>query len=127
MKKKKWVLVVDDDRDTRGQMALLIELLGYETYSAGNVAEALKVFMEHPVDCVITDLVLPDQDGTVILHEVHRLKPGLPVIILTGYPSQDTVQMSLAENAYTYIEKPVQGERIKDLLEHALGVGAVKE
>jgi DNA-binding NtrC family response regulator len=124
MRKKKWVLVVDDDRDTRGQLALLIEMLGYETLTAGNVAEALKIYCEHPVDCVITDLVLPDQDGTEILHEVHRQNPKLPVIILTGYPSPDTIQMSLAENAYTYVEKPVQGERIKDLLEHALGVTA---
>jgi DNA-binding NtrC family response regulator len=121
--KKKKVLVVDDDKDTCSQMILLLELLGYEALRAGNATEAVAVFKEHAVDAVLTDLVLPDKRGTLLVHDLHALRPTVPVIILTAYPSQDTVVEALRENSYTYLTKPISGEEIKTVLEHAFTAG----
>ena len=119
MSKKKHILVVEDDRDTRAQLGLLIELLGYETVLCADAEEGLKAFDAQSVDLVLTDLVLPHGDGVDLLTEIHKRNAELPVIILTGYPSEGSLRESLPLEPFAYLTKPISGEQIAQVLERA--------
>ena len=122
MSRKKHILIVEDDRDTRAQLGLLIELLGYETVLCADAVEGIKAFDTHEVDLVLTDLVLPRGDGVDLLTAVHERKPDLPVIILTGYPSEGSLLESLPKEPFAYLTKPISGEQISQVLERAFAV-----
>lgn len=124
--KKKLILIVEDDRDTRAQLGLLIELLGYETVLCADGVEALQALEIHAFNLVLTDLVLPRGDGVDLLAEIHEQRPGLPVIILTGYPSEDSLRESLPQEPFAYLTKPISGEQIAHVLERAFAPHADK-
>ncbi len=121
MPRKKHILLVEDDADVRAQIGVVIELLGYEVHMAGDVDEAKSRFHEHQVDLVISDLWLPGGNGNDLLHEFKRDRADLPVIILTGFPTQETIRQTLVEEGFAYVAKPVQGQQLKQLIERALG------
>jgi DNA-binding NtrC family response regulator len=122
--KKKLILIVEDDADTRGQLGLLIELLGYETVLCADGPEALAGFDKHKIDLVLTDLILPRGDGVDLLSDFHKKKPEVPVIILTGYPSEGSIMETLPLEPYAYLSKPISGEQLADILERALAARA---
>ena len=120
MPKKKLILIVEDDADTRAQLGLLVELLGYDTVLCADGPEAVSGFDQHKIDLVLTDLVLPRGDGVDLLNEFHGKRPEVPVIILTGYPSEGSIMETLPREPYAYLTKPISGEQLADLLERAL-------
>jgi two-component system OmpR family response regulator len=81
------VLVVDDEPQI---VAVLEEMLGelaYATRSAGSGADALRLVREFQPDAVLLDLALPDMRGEVVLENLRRDHPGLPVVMITGTPT----------------------------------------
>lgn len=117
---KKRILVVDDDGTLCAQVGKIVEFFGYESVLAANVAEAREQFKAGHLDAVVADLHLPDGSGTDLLHEFHQSKPRLPVIILTGYPTSESIRQTLLDGGYTYLAKPVALEQLRTILEHAL-------
>ena len=119
MSDSKHILIVDDDGILCQQLGKIVEFFGYTPVLANSAAEARQQFQNNPVDAVIADLHLPDGTGLDILHEFHAKIPGLPVIILTGYPTQETIRQTLIEGGYTYLAKPVALDQLRKVLEHA--------
>lgn len=122
MSHRKHILLVEDNADVRAQIAMLIELLGYEVHMAGDVPEARQQFAAHRVDLVLSDLWMPGGNGTELLQEFKAARPELPVIILTGAPSQDTIIKTLINEGFAYVTKPLQGDQLRVLIEKALDV-----
>jgi DNA-binding NtrC family response regulator len=120
---KKRILIVDDDGNLCAQLGKIVEFFGYEPALANTMAEARVQFHAAAPDAVVCDLHLPDGTGVDLLHEFHQSRPNLPVIILTGYPTQETIRQTLLEGGYTYLAKPVPLEQLRHLLERALTVG----
>jgi DNA-binding NtrC family response regulator len=118
--RKKRILYIEDDASVRGEIGMLIEMLGYEVVMAGDADEARERFKEKPIDLVLSDLYMPHGLGTDLLHEFHQQKPDLPVIILTGFPSDATIRHTILEGGYTYVAKPIPGDQLRILLERAL-------
>jgi DNA-binding NtrC family response regulator len=116
---KKRVLIVDDDGNLCQQLGKIVEFFGYESVLAGTNAEARQHIRNSPPDLVVADLHLPDGTGLDLLHEIHAAAPGLPVIILTGYPTQESIRRTLLEGGYTYLAKPVALDQLRQILEHA--------
>jgi two-component system response regulator PilR (NtrC family) len=117
---KKRVLIVDDDGNLCQQLGKIIEFFGYQAVLAGSNAEARQQIRSAAPDLVIADLHLPDGTGLDLLHELHAADPHLPVIILTGYPTQETIRRTLLDGGYTYLAKPVALDQLRQILEHAL-------
>ncbi len=120
MSEKKRVLVVDDDDSLRAQLGMIVEYFGYEPVLAANGAEALRLFREKPADLVLADVYMPEMNGPELLHELHQIRPQLPVIILTGFPSEDSIRQTLLEGGFTYLTKPVDLNQLRQILERAL-------
>jgi two-component system response regulator PilR (NtrC family) len=120
MTRKKRILYIEDDATVRAEIGVLLEMLGYEVVFAGDAPEARKRFQEHPVDLVLTDLYMPGGLGTELLKEFHQVKPDLPIIVLTGFPSDETIRQTIISGGYTYLAKPVPGDQLRNVIERAL-------
>jgi two-component system response regulator MprA len=83
------ILVVDDDPNCRAAVAWLLSEEGYEAAVAGDGEEATELLFSWQPDLVVTDLEMPRLDGRGLLERIHRLRPGLPVLVLTACSSPD--------------------------------------
>ncbi len=113
------ILLVDDDKTFREEFAEA--LYDYKIYQAANGEEALK-HLEHPneIDVVLLDVKMPGLSGTQVLKKMKELNPNLGVIMLTGYGSKEVVIEALKGDADDYIEKPLDVEKTKSIIEKVL-------
>jgi signal transduction histidine kinase len=86
------ILFVDDEDALADLGKQMIESLGYRVTSRVNSLEALSLFESHPAafDLVITDLVMPDMNGDELVRKIHKIRPEIPVILVTGFTGQLT-------------------------------------
>ena len=80
------VLIVDDSEDTREILQRNLIDWGFQAYTADSVRRAVEILDEEAIDLVITDVVMPEQDGFELLRHVRENYKGLEVLIVTGFP-----------------------------------------
>lgn len=78
------VLVMDDEEELRRVLVRALERVGHTTVEAENGADGLREIKAHPVDLIVTDLVMPEMDGLEFMRELGRLRPGTRVIAISG-------------------------------------------
>ena len=78
------VLVIDDDADVRTIIRRAVQLDGHLVTEAGDGAEGLRLFVERPVDLVITDILMPEREGIETIIELRRRRPELPILAISG-------------------------------------------
>ncbi len=79
------ILVVDDDAQQRRSLKLGLELSGFQTMEAAGGEEGLRLLEDHPVDLVITDLMMPGVNGLHFARRLQQRFPNLPVVLTSGY------------------------------------------
>ena len=84
MRPKRVILCVDDDAEQLGVRLFLLETRGYRVLAASSAAEALSLFRAHAVDLVLSDLVMPEMDGNAMAQRMKRMKPEIPVVLVSG-------------------------------------------
>jgi DNA-binding NtrC family response regulator len=104
------ILIVDDERNIQVSLARALTLEGYAAEAAGAGAEALEKIASLPVDLVLLDVKLPDMDGLAVLEKARQARPGLPVAVMSGHGSIETVRQAFRLGAFDYLEKPI-GDR----------------
>ena len=114
------VLVVDDERDTREGLALLLEGWGFEVQAVDSGAAALRSLERGGCDLVITDLVMPEVSGLAVLRKVKNDAQDVPVLILSGRGTIDGAVEAIREGAYDFIEKPCEPARLRVTIQRAL-------
>jgi signal transduction histidine kinase/CheY-like chemotaxis protein len=82
------ILLVDDDAVVRSTIATLLRVMHHTVVEAASGAEALAYLAEETVDLVITDLGMPKMTGSEVAERIQSLRPGVPVILLTGWGQQ---------------------------------------
>lgn len=78
----------------------------FEVFRANCGREALQILAREHIDLAILDYSLADCSGTELFHQVRRLKPGLPMMFLTGYPNVETAVSLMKAGACDYVTKP---------------------
>jgi CheY-like chemotaxis protein len=97
------VLVVDDDPIVAAGTVAMLEDLGHLVIGAGSGARAVEVLRSDPeIDIVITDHAMPGMTGAELAAEIHRIRPGLPVVIATGYADAPNGELKLPRLAKPY-------------------------
>jgi two-component system NtrC family response regulator len=107
------ILIVDDEKNYLLVLESLLGTEGYEIITTDNAHDALRSFREADLDLVITDMKMPGMNGMELLEECKKMKPELPVIIMTAYGSIEMAVEAMKKNAYDYITKPFQNEQLK--------------
>jgi DNA-binding response OmpR family regulator len=101
------ILVVDDEKAVREALVEGLTRAGYMVHATGDVGDAVAVLGREPVDLVVTDLVLPGGSGLEIARTVKRTRPGIPVILVTGWPGRIDQQTLEGQGIDAILEKPV--------------------
>ncbi len=116
------ILVVDDDPIVANAVRRMLESLGYEVTACAASIEALERFRAAPeyFDAVLTDQTLPRMSGDRLTRELVALRPGLPVIICTGY-SERLDEERAREIGARFLMKPLDLGQLGDALRDALG------
>jgi DNA-binding NtrC family response regulator len=116
---RKRILIAEDEAKMR--RILELNLKGrYDLDFAGNGQEALALIQTKAIDLVLTDMKMPVKDGIALLHDVKRMKPSLPVVLVTAYGSVESAVKAMKEGAYDYIVKPLKMDEIDVVVEKAL-------
>ena len=100
------ILVVDDEESIRDLLRLVLTGEGYSVVTANDGEEAIEHLEAQRFDLVITDLVMPRVNGVEVLRAAKRIDSNFPVIVITGYPSVETVTELVRLGAGDYLTKP---------------------
>ncbi len=107
------ILTVEDDASIRRGIVDALRFAGYEPIEAADGDAGLEMATTRQFDLLLLDLVLPRRDGLEILREVRRLRPTLPVIVLTARGEEADRVRGLSDGADDYVVKPFS---VKELL-----------
>ena len=120
------ILVVDDEAPVRRFLKIILERLNYDVETAVGGAEAISMAQQKAYDVVLTDLVMPRVDGLRVIREVKEASPETEVVVITGYPSSDTIVAATRAGALDYLPKSPDPEHLSVLVEKALEVRALR-
>ena len=116
------VLFVDDDEVIAALLPALLELEGYEVTVSTSSINALGTFRRDPqhFDLVITDYVMPEMTGDVLIGHLRRLRPDIPIILCSGfYKDLDMGHIQVLE-VDAFLPKPVTFEDLSQAIQDAL-------
>ena len=113
-------LIIDDEPDIRELLQLTLSRMDIETFAAESLKQASKLITSQPFDLCITDMNLPDGNGIEMVKFISDQYPQTPVAVLTAYGSMDTAIEALKAGAFDFVSKPVELQRLRDLVNTAL-------
>ena len=114
------VLIIDDEPDICELLEITLLRMGLETITAENVKDAIVSIDQYKPDLCLTDMRLPDGSGIDIVHYIQRNCPQMPVAVITAYGSMETAVEALKAGAYDFVSKPVDLQKLRDLIENSL-------
>ena len=117
---KKRVLIVDDDIAISSHLKYFLELKGCEVETAATGREAIEKSARGVFDVALLDIKLPDMEGTELLAKIHKIKPGMMKIMITGFASLENAVKSVNHGADAYIMKPVNPDQLLSAIEEKL-------
>lgn len=106
------VLLVDDDAPLRRNLVRAMERFGYEIATAGGLREAYDVAAQFEPEFAVVDLNLADGHGMELVETLQQLRPGIRVVVVTGYDSIASSIVATKAGAVGYLAKPVKPEEI---------------
>lgn len=114
------ILIVEDEPDMRETLRKALERQGYRVGVAADGAEALRILGEEPFDLVLTDLRLPRMSGLAFLEELGAVRPGVPVIVVTGFGTRENWRRATALRVRGFLTKPLRLVELMTTVERAL-------
>jgi two-component system nitrogen regulation response regulator NtrX len=114
------ILVIDDEKNIRRTLAMVLEGEGFEVLDAANAEDGLRILARRKVDAVVLDVSLPGMDGLTALRAILDDDRDLPVVMISGHASiQDAVEATRI-GAFDFLEKPLGRERVLVTLRNCL-------
>ena len=99
------ILIVDDEPAVREALTSALAPR-YKVLAARNGAQALEIAAQHALDLVLLDYLLPDGSGLALLHDIQRISPAVPIVLMTGFGSEDVAVESFRSGVRDYLKKP---------------------
>ena len=121
------VLVVDDDRAVLEVISLTLESKGISNYRlCEDSREVIQILRDQPVEVVLLDLVMPHVDGRELLAQLTELYPDIPTIVITALDEVTTAVDCMRSQAYDYLVKPVDSNRLVSSIRRAVEYGQLQ-
>ena len=114
------ILIVDDERNIRKNLCMVVEAAGYQADAARDGDEALAKCREQPYDVAFVDLRMPKMGGLTLLGYIRSLNPNTAVVILTAHGSVTDAVDAMKLGAVDFLQKPFDPKKIPLLLEEIL-------
>jgi NADP-reducing hydrogenase subunit HndA len=114
------ILIVDDELVVIKSAERVLRSEGYSVEGALGGREAIMKIGQNNYDLVFTDLKMPEVDGITLIRWIKKMKPSIGIVIITGYPSQDTIKEALELGIIDYVPKPFTPSVLLDVTERAV-------
>ena len=114
------ILIVEDDLTFATMLKTWLYRKGFQVHTCGGVASACKELKDNDIDLILSDLRLPDGDGTAILDWKRETGSGVPVIIMTSYADIQSAVNAMKNGAFDYVSKPVRPDELLKKIEEAI-------
>jgi CheY-like chemotaxis protein len=121
------ILFVDDEEEIGHLASQMLQKVGYSVTTETDSLEALERFRDRPddFDLVITDQAMPKLYGVKLAEEILKIRPGIPIILISGFADSITLESVQEKGIRDYIMKPLSGPELAQAIRHALDSGAV--
>jgi hypothetical protein len=106
------VLVVDDDRDTREFLTLMLEQYEAVVKAVSSAREALEALEPFQPDVLVSDIGMPGEDGYTLLRHIRERGGDIPAIALTAYAREEDSQQALSAGFQMHLSKPVEVNKL---------------
>ncbi|HEY3150432.1 MAG TPA: response regulator [Candidatus Binatia bacterium] len=114
------ILVVDDERNIRNNLGMVLEAEGYKVDTASNGDDAIRRVKEGLYDIAFVDIQMPQMDGLELLRYLRGLRPKMPVVMLTAYGTVSRAVEAMKLGAVDFLEKPFDPKTISLLCQEIL-------
>jgi two-component system nitrogen regulation response regulator GlnG len=114
------ILVADDDRSIRTVLSQALGRLGHTVRTTGNAATLWRWIADGEGDLVITDVVMPDENGLDLIPRIRKVRPELRVIAMSAHNTLMTAVKAAERGAFEYLPKPFDLKELTNLVERAL-------
>ncbi|MHC4200911.1 MAG: response regulator, partial [Planctomycetota bacterium] len=102
------VLVADDDASTRRMLEVALGRKGYAVRVASGGEEAIGLLRERPFDVLLADIHMPDCDGLTLCEVARAMRPGMRLVLMTGFQTEESVLRAFRVGVSAYLRKPVR-------------------
>lgn len=114
------ILVVDDDQVHRYMLSSMLGGWGWRTVEADDGTTAITAVERHDYDAVLMDVRMTKMDGREAFRRIQKVKPELPVVLMTAYSSVDDAVDMIQQGAHDYLTKPLDFDRLRLALMRAV-------
>jgi two-component system, NtrC family, nitrogen regulation response regulator GlnG len=116
------ILVADDDRAIRTVLAQALGRLGYDVRTTSNAATLWRWVSDGEGDLIITDVVMPDENGLDLVPRIKKLRPELRIIVMSAQNTLLTAVKATERGAFEYLPKPFDLRELVNVVARALTV-----
>src|SRR3984885_7902164 len=116
------VLIADDDRSIRTVLTQALGRSGYQVRSTSNAATLWRWVEDGEGDLVITDVVMPDENGLDLIPRIRRVRPELKVVVMSAQSTLMTAVKAAQRGAFEYLPKPFDLKELLAVVARALAV-----
>jgi len=106
------ILVVDDDAIVIKSCRRILEAEGFEVMTVPGADEALEKIKSSEFDLLLMDVKMPKHDGIFLMREIKKNWPDIPIIVMSGYPTPETIADVLKLGATQFIPKPFRPDEL---------------
>ena len=121
------LMIVDDDAEVRESFKLMLDSEGYNFIEAANGEEAINLIQSEDnllnVGAILCDIRMPKVNGLECIEFFKKETPGIPIIVITGYPDADNATALLKKGCKDYLVKPVEKEKLIEVVGKVIAAG----
>ena len=114
------ILVADDDRAIRTVLTQALARLGHEVRTTGNASTLWRWVADGQGDLIITDVVMPDENGLDLIPRIKKIRPDLRIIVMSAQNTLITAVKAAERGAFEYLPKPFDLKELVSVVERAL-------
>jgi DNA-binding NtrC family response regulator len=113
-------LIVDDDPIVLDSCKRVLEAEGFEVCLVPSADQALEVMKNNTFDILLIDVKMPERDGMYLMRAVKKQWPEVPIVVMSGYPTPETIAEGLQSGAEEFIAKPFTPDEFLEIVRQVL-------
>jgi two-component system chemotaxis response regulator CheY len=121
------ILIVDDEKEVREVIRIHLDVKGYNILEAENGEEAINILRSEDnminVGVILCDIRMPKVNGIECIEFLRREAPGIPVVVVTGYPDTEMAANLMKMGVKDYLVKPVERQKLLETVERIVAAG----
>ena len=114
------ILIADDDRSIRTVLSQALGRIGHDVRTTGTAANLWRWVSDGEGDLVITDVVMPDENGLDLIPRIHKIRPDLRIIVMSAQNTLLTAVRATERGAFEYLPKPFDLKEVVEVVQRAL-------